>query len=77
MSRPGRHTSSRPDPGFSLPFVPLTALMVLLGALLLANRSSDGVRQLTSAFTEQAGTTSTAVTRPGHAAAATQADGGH
>ena len=51
--------------------------MVLLGSLLLANRSSDGVRQLTSAFTEQAGPTSTAVTRPGHAAAATQAGGGH
>ena len=52
VSRPSRHTSPKPDPGFSLPFVPLTALMVLLGALLLANRSSDGVRQLTSAFTE-------------------------
>ena len=49
--------------------------MVLLELLMLANRSSDGVRQLTSAFTEQEGTTSTAVTRPGHAAAPTQAGG--
>jgi len=53
----------------------VAALMVLLGSLMLANRSSDGVRQLTHTITVQEGTTSTAITRPCDAGTPTQAGG--